>query len=491
MNSVYKWVSKHPVIILILLAITSRLPQLLSDNLYFDGDECIVGLMAKHFIEGKETPLFFYGQNYGFSFIEVLAIGLFYVVFGVSIISIKLAMLSLWTLGILFFYFALKNMDTKNRDWIPLLITIVFILSPSFVLWSMKARGGYLTAFFLTSLVLYLNTIKKWDLSLMAPFFSGLILTIIYQSQPLWLAGLIPIIIYVLIEKRNKKNVLMHLTGILAGIFLFFLLKLNISNFWSPDVLSWSNFNWKTLFSIPNQIYTNMAGSYYYTRYIEPHFLSQLLGFVFTVLVVVLLTIGIVFLLKKKPINKLFFVGCFSIIITLSYLMLMEGKDFRYLLPLTGYTLFTAYVLLANINNQKIISYFLITLIFMGAYSVFSFKNYNYTDNPAKASLVKELKSRNIDFVFSEGGLLQWEVMFHTKEKIIARYKNNVDRYPKYIKQVDEALNNPKSKIALIGYYDEGLISSSAQFIPINQTFFIYENPSKEMLRERGFKFEE
>ena len=43
----------------------ARMPQLLSRNLLLEGDECILGLMARHLAAGREFPLFFYGQRYG------------------------------------------------------------------------------------------------------------------------------------------------------------------------------------------------------------------------------------------------------------------------------------------------------------------------------------------------------------------------------------------------------------------------------------------
>jgi len=42
-----------------------RLPQLLSPNLLLEGDECILGLMGLHVAQGREFPIFFYGQKYG------------------------------------------------------------------------------------------------------------------------------------------------------------------------------------------------------------------------------------------------------------------------------------------------------------------------------------------------------------------------------------------------------------------------------------------
>jgi len=95
---------KKQLLFLILVCVLSRLPQLFSENLLMDGDECVVGLMAKHLSEGIELPFYFYGQSYGFSFLEVLPLSLSFLAFGVSAMSAKLTMLFLWTLGILLFF---------------------------------------------------------------------------------------------------------------------------------------------------------------------------------------------------------------------------------------------------------------------------------------------------------------------------------------------------------------------------------------------------
>src|SRR5690554_6658993 len=207
--------SHYSILVIVLLCILSRMPQLLSENLLLDGDESILGLMSKHFYEFKAIPLYFYGQSYGFSFAEVFIISLFYLVFGVSALAVKLAMLTLWTLGIIFFYKTLKAINFKNNHWIPLLITLAFIFSPSFAVWSMKARGGYLTAFFLTSIITFLLFKKNWKLSLWAAFFIGLLLIVIYQAQPLWLAGLIPIVVFQVLKNKNLQYALTNILGLI------------------------------------------------------------------------------------------------------------------------------------------------------------------------------------------------------------------------------------------------------------------------------------
>src|SRR5690606_2129438 len=133
-------------------------PLLLSEHFIMDGDECIMGIMSKHFIEGRHVPIFFYGQNYGFAFIEVLFISIGYLLFGISDYVVKLSVFALWIFGLFFFYRALCSIS--GNKWSALLFVMVLILAPAWAQWSLKARGGYLTAFTCSSLAWYLLVYK-------------------------------------------------------------------------------------------------------------------------------------------------------------------------------------------------------------------------------------------------------------------------------------------------------------------------------------------
>src|SRR5262245_14462810 len=88
------------------IGLVSRLPQLFSPDLLLDGDECILGLMAKHLAEGRDFPIFFYGQRYGLAIVEAPLAALSFLMAGVSAVPLKLAMLALWLVGICFYFLA-------------------------------------------------------------------------------------------------------------------------------------------------------------------------------------------------------------------------------------------------------------------------------------------------------------------------------------------------------------------------------------------------
>src|SRR4026208_1518107 len=61
---------------------------------YFDSDQAIVGLMAKHLAEGRAKPLFFYGQEYMLA-VEACGSAPFLALFGPSVAARRAALVAL------------------------------------------------------------------------------------------------------------------------------------------------------------------------------------------------------------------------------------------------------------------------------------------------------------------------------------------------------------------------------------------------------------
>lgn len=484
-----KGFDKQGIIIVIFLCFISRMPQLLSQNLILDGDESILGLMAKHFLELKDVPLYFYGQSYGFSFIEVLFTRLFYALFGITDCAVKLAMLSLWTIGIVFFYKALKALKIKNNPWIPLLITLVFIFSPSFAVWSMKARGGYLTAFTLSSILLFLVLKTKEHLTLLRSFMMGVLLIFIYQAQPLWLAGIFPFIVYYFYKNLNVKTILSTCSGCGIGIVVFYFIKLGLPTFWQPAVLGKPDFSFASFLSVFDRMFVYFTGNYTYGKMgMHSIFGTKVLSILMIILLFISIGTGVFYLVKRKKGNLLLYASLFSVLSTLGYLFFIHNTAYRYLLPLTGFALLLIALVLKQIKWRKWVNFFLVIWIGFGAYSLYCFKDYSFENKSALVALVHKLENNKVNYIYCEGGLLQWQIMFYSKEKVIARYYYNTDRYPAYIKTVNTAFKNNRKQTALVGFLDEKKELAPAHLTPIKHQYFIYYPIDKALLKKRGFK---
>src|SRR5205085_3794071 len=101
------------VVLAVTLLVATRLPVLLGPASSLDGDEAILGLMAKHMTEGRFS-LFFYGQGYAFAFVEAGLAALFFVLFGMSEIALHAAILTLWAAGAVFLALAALRMGNRR-----------------------------------------------------------------------------------------------------------------------------------------------------------------------------------------------------------------------------------------------------------------------------------------------------------------------------------------------------------------------------------------
>ena len=180
-------------------SVVLRLPQLLSRNLLLEGDECVLGLMGLHVARGREFPIFFYGQRYGLSIVEAPVAALSFLIAGVGPVPLKLAMLAVWIAGTCFYFLAFaRPLGHARSFWITLLLASM----PAWSAASMKAWSGYLTAYAVTGAVLSLIT-RNDNRSAVPWLMAGALTGVIYFAHPLWVPGLLPIVLFFLWSSRK------------------------------------------------------------------------------------------------------------------------------------------------------------------------------------------------------------------------------------------------------------------------------------------------
>ena len=427
------------LILLAVICIVSRLPQLLGPTLMLDGDECVVAVMAKHILTGKDFSLFFYGQAYGFSFIECLFIIPFYWVFGITTIAVKLGMLSLWTIGVLFLYQAFM-LISKGNKWLPLLFTLVLICSPAWAVWSMKARGGYLTSFTLTSLLLYLLFLdRKNNISWL---WSGVLCFFIYQSQPLWLPGLVPFIAYFLFKDRKAAPALLFLLPVLALFILTYCYKQRLSNFgivrsdYTTDDLL------QRITRIPSFLYSSFHGKYFFGEIQNPDLFSASFAVLFSMIVFSLPLIAVYNIITGKKGKHLFNISVTGIPVMLAYTVLAIGFQARYLLPVTAYTLIALLLLLKTVTIRRETLYATASLfIVTGIVSIITF--YNFAFSPLRErslrNVLGQLTEKGVHYAYCNDNMFTWQVIFYSNEQILCHEQKSPGRYPEYFRKVDSA----------------------------------------------------
>lgn len=469
---------------LILLCIISRLPQMLSPYLLLDGDEAIIGLMAKHFVHGKNFPVFFYGQQYGFVLFEVAAVAIGLLIGGVSTLAVKLPVFALWIAGIIFFYKALLAISKGNRS-LAFFFTAVLVLCPAWAAWAMKARGGYITAFTLTNMLLYLLLDDKQVGKKVIWAFIGASLVVIFYAQPLWLPGLMPFLLWRLFKRQHRARFLQMCIAAVPLIIFFLLAKEEAPLDWKPQVFSIPD--WHRIAITPGYIYDNLTGYYYLQRVFEAPIEVQVYPYVFIVLMILSLIVALIYLLATKK-GLLLLTALSSVLLTLGYLVAVDITSPRYALPLAGFAVLLIAVVVHHAGSFRKTAYVIcFPLLLCGGAAVYSFQHYKFAHYTPEdiMQVVAYAEEDNITHVFPQGGQLQWQIVFYSDEKLIPRWLYPVDRYMPYVHAVDSVYSIAPEHTAFIGM---GIKAGKyEEEIQVNNKFFIYKQPDKAYLRSQGF----
>lgn len=470
-----------PVYFIILLAVISRVPQLLSSHFIVDGDEAIVGLMSKHFIEGKGIPWFFYGQQYGFAFIEVLAISFGYSIAGISDYTVKLSVFALWIAGVIFLYKSLLLISKGNKT-AAILGAVLFILSPAWAVWSMKARGGYITSFLLSSIIVYLSILSIQKKRNLAFILIGLSLVISFYSQPLWLPGILPFVILGVVKHQPVKRIFLLFAGVISAV-IFFLLIQPGDSMWHPQVLSSTGMN--SIQSVLKYQFQNLTGYYYLQEKMPVPASTTFFVYVFAI-AAVFGVLAFIAKFKSFPQRHLLAAAALSLLASISYLFFINLTAPRYALPLFGFALVFLFIIYAGAQIKLLPIGITSVLIIAGLVATLQFKNYKLS-NDDRALLIdatQKLKNRKIHYVFSTDPLLQWHISFYSKEYVIGRYFPPKDRYMPYVISVDSAYNHAPEHTAIIA---KGLINAD-NIHQLNAGYAIYPAPEKRRLMLAGFQ---
>lgn len=482
------------IILIFFIAIISRLPQLTSDNLLLDGDECIVGLMAKHINTDSSIPVYFYGQPYGFSLIETSTIAIFYNLFGVNHYAIKISMLLLWMIGILFIHKTLMLLNLNNK-WLPLIFVLLLILSPSWAVWSMKARGGYVSSFLLSAISIYLTINPKSNGRFITYFFLGLLIILIKECQPLWIPGVISILFVSFLYNWNIKKFICFVSGITIGIVIFSFLKNGLSHFWDKTNIYTFSMIWENLLSLPRNVYSAVSGNYYLGNIFKNDTFTKVYAYSYLSVLYLSIALGtILFVIKKEHRYKLL-ITLLPVLATLSCTLFLKEFYPRYLLPLFGFAIFHLYFLTTLIQS-KTFKYLLITFFLLSGFiSTYSFKNYKFEGNSNDKlcgkkqidSIVEFLQQNKTHYTFTTGALFQWQLMFYSNEEIISRYIYSTDRYPEYVERVNNALENGQNTAFIDCNYT--IVNDSIKIDFEIDRFKVYLFPQKNLLKDAGFSF--
>ena len=143
------------------LLIVARSAVFLAYETFFDSDQAIVGLMAKHLAEGRAFPLFFYGQSYMLA-VEAWAAAPVVFVFGPTVAALR-SVLVLFNLAAAALMIIALVKGAGLRPWHALIASLFFVFAPPFTSARLlEAMGGNIEPFVYLPLLWMLRDRPLW-----------------------------------------------------------------------------------------------------------------------------------------------------------------------------------------------------------------------------------------------------------------------------------------------------------------------------------------
>lgn len=487
----------------LLILFLTRLPQLVSPHFLLDGDEAIVGLMAKHLLEGNAVPGWFYGQQYGFALVEVVAGALAYKLLGFSDVSLRLAMLVIFWLGWWGFFRA--SVRLVNRP-MAIFLSLLLLVVPAWGLWAMKARGGYLTAFAASQWALWALLAERrksahW-------LVVGASLALVYLSQRLWLLPVVPFLALALFRDRKRGAPLWMAPAALAVYFgLPFLADEPGAEFWQPDLLgleALEQLDEKALFGWAEGKML-WSGHYYLNQPMEMNFVTALNGHLW---MVVSVSIGLFFLYSavRRKLNAREFMIGLSVFsgLALYAILLFAHISPRYFLPFVSFVIMAGGMIILKVSgSDKVISWQRSAgslFIALNLMSLVSFYDYAFmwprrldTQVSERTELLQAVhwcRRLQVHGVFASEPLGQWQFSFYSHERPVARWKLMEDRIPAYGLRVTEAWALNEATAVLVEERARWMLDGvpSGQLVRVGERYTLYLRPSREWLESHGYE---
>jgi hypothetical protein len=181
---------RNRVYFLIILCIGIVIKMVTIQNLPFDSDQAIVGLMGKHIMSGA-FPWLYYGDSYG-GILEPLLVSWSFLFFGISRLSLHLIPSIFSILFIISIYQLGRELYDRKIGLLSMLLSAVPFFSPG--LYLSLAYGGYIEILWLGNLILLIThrlAPKKEKISFIPLFFLGLLWGISWWTYPISVVYLI------------------------------------------------------------------------------------------------------------------------------------------------------------------------------------------------------------------------------------------------------------------------------------------------------------
>lgn len=516
------------IVILLIIHFLFRF-LLLSINAFpFNSDEAVVGLMAKHILDG-ENFIYFYGQSYMGS-LDAYLVSLGFLLFGEKIWVIRLIQIILYGMVIIFSYLFV---DTSFQNKKIAFVSSLFLVFPAVnvVLYTTVSLGGYGEALLFGVISFYAAALISKDCENNKKINSiyigiiGLLLGIGLYVNPISLTMIVPAILFVSwkIMKSSKSKKEIFTQFIILLIFFLFGSVL----FWYSLILTNGSAVIREIggsaVAIEIESYPQRTISHAISLVLfgptvilglRPPWGVNLIGKLFVPIVIFYWLLA-VYLFFKKRIYKFeevpLFVALFGVIIFVAggFIFTSFGIDpsGRYFLPIVfPLSVFSGYAFI-KLKNKLIYALGILTLVFqfLGTWTSGTEKPYITTQFYSPAQ-VEHLRINELQqFLINEGEYygfsnywISYPLAFVSDEKIISipklpyhqdlRYTERDNRISKYNTIIENGnsyfyitSNNPELDNLLVTAFKENQIEYLQNQI---DDYHIFYNLSKKITPE-------
>ena len=442
------------LIILPLAIFLTRLPFLVNDSAYLDGDESFYGIMTLHVLQGKGLPVLPYGQGYGVSVIETIVMALFAWLFGLTPTVMQLSMLSLWALAMVFFALAARRFA---GDLGAVVATALLVLSPGWGHVSLASWGYNQTAFLATNICLWLiaELVQDGHRTPGLLLALGLSVGIASVTQPIYALALSPFL-WLLFGRSRRLNDRLYVAlgfALVAGLFVLFRALGRV--YWQPQLFEDPDV-FASLLLIPHRLWVVLSGAYVLDIALPAGLMTATTATLWS-LCVLALAIRVVLRFGRNSSFTASHACILAVALVFAFSLAVTPADYgyRYGLPAVGFLCLALGIELAATLQAKrrtvrmtacaIVAIFL----FGGSVSLIELGRLNFSgtavrsggpEGAALQTLVDYLLRNQIQYVFCPEGMFQWKLIFVSRERIKTRWFDPVDRYPAYAQAVDHAL---------------------------------------------------
>ncbi len=433
-----------------------------------DGDEAIMGLMARHVLSGKGIPIFMYGQRYGAGAgPEALLTTAVMAVTSLNVGSVKIVAL------LIFGGFVVVTATVTNRIFgktAALFAVASLSATPTLAFWFSKLRGGHFIALILLMLALR----SAWGLmenkdyskhgGYTGAFLLGLFAAAAALAQPLAAGPAGALVIFALVYKRRSMFTSLKLPALILGVLAVsipVMLAMPEKSAWNPKTGMAEAFGTNRFITMTGKI-PAFFRPYLDGIDISPPYWMVFVGWLWLVLSVICIIMVIKYAINGSGIERakhallvippllaplpalflrLYFVAPRHFLASLPFLCMAMGVVFcsmanwKPTARIIGRTLMIAALLTGIIVQAK----------FIGKATIYGPGTQKL---PMQASCVQrtidKLEADGIEYIFCTDFMMQWNLMFESEEEIISRRMNSEDRYPPYVRMVNRAIKDGK-----------------------------------------------